>query len=351
MNNSILWIGITIFIISISIYIIKNKDVLINLGRYKEKKIFKYIVNVMFLILIILFILFIYNQTNKIIELADWYKTSKENDLMFEEYDKKISEENKFYKQVNEKDYANQKFSEPYIPEGFYFVEGTWDKGFVIQDNNGNQYVWVPCTNKENENVEKLQRLNFSTKTFISKDLCNNSSYEEFLVSALENGGFYISRFEIGKESDKPVSKNGVEIWKDVTRDEAEKIIDTMYENVNCKLINGYAYDTTLSWIMNTNVINTNILDVNEKTSSITGKQAYNNIFDFTDNIMELTSEEYYSNIIVRGFPYEINKENKDIILQNFGYDIENFDRFSIMENENYFTITTLLGFRTIIYK
>ena len=33
----------------------------------------------------------------------------------------------------------------PYIPEGFEHVEGTEvDTGFVIEDKDGNQYVWVP---------------------------------------------------------------------------------------------------------------------------------------------------------------------------------------------------------------
>ena len=270
---------------------------------------------------------------------------------MFAEYDKKISDENKFYKDVINKNYTNQKYDEPYIPEGFSYVEGAWDNGFVIQDERKNQFVWVPCTNIEDVNVEKLQRYNFSKQVLISKDLCNNNSYEEFLISALENGGFYISRFEIGNENNMPVSKKDMEIWKNVTRDEAEKIVDKMYDNINCKLVNGYAYDTTLSWLMNTNDFNINILDINQKENTTTGKVAYNNIFDFSDNVMELTVETNYSNVIIRGFPYELNSKDKDIILEKIGEDIGNFDRFSIAENENNFTITTLLAFRCVIYK
>lgn len=351
MNSTIFYIGISIFVISICIYIIKNKDILTKIEQYKDKKIIKFIRIIIFFVVIIFFIMFLYNKIIELNGLIKWYKISKENDLMFEEYDKKIIEENKLYKEILNRKFENQKYLEPYIPDGFSYVEGTWNTGYVIQDNAQNQYVWVPCTNEDNLDVEKLQRSNFSTKAFISKDLCNNKEYEEFLNSAFENGGFYISRFEIGNENDKPVSKKNVKIWNDVTINEVENIINTMYENINCKLINGYAYDTTLSWIMKNNDVKTNILDVDKKETLLTGKQSYNNIYDFVDNVMEFTSEEYYSNIIIRGFPYEINEQNKEMALKNFGYDIENFDRFSINDNEDYFTITTVLGFRTIIYK
>ena len=352
MNSAIFKIGIAIAFITIYIYIIKNfKKILNVIEKYKEKKIIKYIMNAIIILLLIVFLKYMYNQILVMKDYVAWYQTSKKNDVMFAEYDKKIVEENKFYNEMINRTYESQKYSEPYIPEGFSYVEGTWESGFVIQDTNQNQYVWVPCTNTADACVEKLQRSNFSNQAFLSKDLCTNNYYEKFLESALENGGFYISRFEIGKENNKPVSKKNVEIWKDVTREEAEKIIESMYDNINCELINGYAYDTTLLWLMNTNEIKENIIKIKDQKEFLTGKTCYNNIYDFTDNTMELTSETYYSNVIIRGFPYEIAQDSKEISLRNFGYNIENFDRFSIADTENYFTITTILGFRTVIYK
>lgn len=352
MNSAIFKIGIAIVFITIFIYIIKNyKNISKIIEKYQNNKIIKYSICVIIAIILIYVLIYFYNQTQVLKTSINWYKTSKENDFMFAEYDKKITEENKFYKEVINKNYENQKYSEPYIPEGFSYVEGTWNTGFVIQDSNQNQYVWVPCTNKEDLGVEKLQRINFSKQAFISKDICNNNGYESFLNSALENGGFYISRFEIGKENDNPVSKKDVEIWNNVTRDEAVKIVEKMYDNINCELVNGYAYDTALSWIMNTNEIKPDIVDTDEKEKFYTGRISYNNIYDFVDNTMEITSETSYSNVIIRGFPYEIAQDSKDVALQNFGYNIESFDRFSIRETDNYFTITTILGFRTIIYK
>ena len=73
----------------------------------------------------------------------------------------------------------------PYIPNGFTYKEGTWDTGYVIVDNNGNEYVWVPCSNKVNGNIPKLEKVIFSNETFISKDICINEGCEKFLTNAL----------------------------------------------------------------------------------------------------------------------------------------------------------------------
>lgn len=352
MDNAIVKIGISIVSILIFIYIIKNfKEIIKKSEKYKNNKIIKYVSIIIIICMIIYFINYIYNQIILLKANIDWYKTSKENDAIFEKYDELILEENKFYKEIINSDYENQKYSEPYIPEGFSYVEGEWNSGFVIQDSNQNQYVWVPCTNKENSEVEILQRTNWSSSDFISKDICNNDEYKDFLQSTLENGGFYISRFEIGKENEKPVSKRNVEVWKDVTKAEANKIIKPMHDNINCDLINGYAYDTTLLWLMNSNEIKENIIDVKNQETIYTGRTSYNNIFDITDNVMEITSETTYSNVIIRGFPYEIAEDTTEYTYNNFGYNVKNFDRFSIKETENYFTTTTILGFRTVIYK
>lgn len=352
MNSAIFKIVIAIVFITIFIYVIKKlKDILKIIEKYKNKKIINSIFFIILTVIIIFFVKCIYNEIIVMRESIELYQISKKEDLTFSEYDKKVLEEIHFYQEIMNQNFENQKYSEPYIPEGFSYVEGSWNIGFVIQDNNLNQYVWVPCTNKEDLNIEKLQRINSSNKTLISKDLCYNENYKKFLQSVLENGGFYISRFEIGKEDNHPVSKKNVEIWKDVTSDEAKKIIDTMYDDINCDLMNGYAYDTTISWLMNTNEIKVNIIDVEGKDKFYTGKMSYNNIYDFTDNIMELTSEIYYSLVVIRGFPYAIDQDNKQRVLQQLGYIVGDVERFCIIDTENCFLTTTILGFRTILYK
>lgn len=302
-----------------------------------SKKILNYISKVLSIIILFSIFIYLFKQIMYIDDNINNYLEIQENRKMFAIYDEKMQKENEFYNMVINKEYVNQNSIVPYIPEGFSYVEGEWNTGFVIQDINQNQYVWVPCTNKENKDISKLERKNSSKKSLITKEICNNENYQEFLNSALENGGFYISRFEIGKENEKPVSKANTEILKDITRNEAIHIIDKMYDNINCELINGYAYDTVITWITTTNNIVTGN-NINVKDEKIyTGRKNYNNIYDLFDNIMEMTLESSYDTVIIRG--------NIDTEL------IKEIDRFSILKQENTFAQTTILGFRTIIYK
>ena len=349
--KEIFLLGIVIVIISILIYLIKNfKELEKKIRKYNENKNIKRLFFLFKVLAIIVIIYYFYNQTMILIGNINWYEVSKKNDKINEESDIKIYKESKFYSELINKEFANQKYNEPYIPEGFKYVEGEWNTGFVVEDENRNQYVWIPCTNKENLEIRKLERSNFSSEALISKDVCYNEEYEKFLISAFENGGFYVSRFEIGNENNNPVSKANTKIWKNVTRNEALEIINNMYKNINCKLINGYAYDTVFNWISETNNIEINIVDIENQSNLYTGKKSYNNIYDLCDNIMELTLETNYSNVIIRGFPNKMESETQDLA-DIFGYSISKFDRFSILENDNYFTTTSLLGFRTILYK
>ena len=343
-----LGIFLGIFIISILVYIIKNfKEIKKYIIKIEQNKIIKLI---FYILIIIILLFFIYSQIDLFNKNYKKYLQVKNNEKIFDNYDKLIEKEKRFYKNIIKKEYSNQNYDKPYIPQGFMYKEGTWNTGYVIEDINGNEYVWVPCTNREIIDVVKLQKYNFTKKAYISKDICHDLEYEEFINSALENGGFYISRYEIGKDnSGQPVSKAGVKIFDNVTRQDAINILEKMYKenDFNSKLINGYAYDTTLKWIINTNTIEVDYVDIIKNEEKYTGRNKYNNIYDIVDNTLELTMENYYDAIIVRGFPFI---ENDDSI-KKFGVDIENLDRLAIRENDNYFVEGTLLGFRAIIYK
>ena len=245
---------------------------------------------------------------------------ARENDVVNEYNDKRIFDEWNIYRTAINKQYEKNIYEKPYIPEGFSYVEGAWNTGFVIQDEMQNQYVWVPCTNEENHEITKLERKNFSKEPFISKDICINEGCEKFISSTLENGGFYISRYEIGKENNLPVSKAGVKIFGNITREEAKQVVSKMNKNVNlqCELINGYAYDTTLSWLKTTNDIKVN--EVDNKNDLKTGRFQYNNIYDFIDNILEITAESSYGTVIVRGFLFDMEESmGNNILLERYG--------------------------------
>lgn len=340
MKFNFIFICAVIFFVSIFIYCVKNFEYLKEYIRKKlEKKIFKILYVVVFILIFILIGIQTCKNVKLIMENIKLYRFSKVANEMYLFYDTKIKQENDFYKDMINKEYNTNSSMMPYILEGFKHIEGEWNTGFVIEDENQNQYVWVPCSNKESENIVKLEKRNFEMPAFISKDFCLDFEYEDFIKSALENGGFYISRFEIGNENGNPVSKLGAKLWKDVTKDEAEEIAENMYKanNLNCRLINGIAYDTALYWLEQTNNMEFSNIIFNESLEVYAGRNSFNNIYDLLDNAFELTSEMSYETVIIRG------------VLNNESY--KNRNRYSIIKDENYFSEKDILTFRTIIYK
>ena len=341
MISKILLIGIIILIVSILIYWVKNRKIFLDFFEKKNNKKIFYI----FLALpICLIFMFLYGETKETVDNIKIYNNTKENNKLHEESDRKKEKENEYYNNIINNEYDIQKYKNPYIPNGFSYVEGNYNDGFVIEDLNKNQYVWIPCSNEENKDSIKLQKKNFVSIAFISKDYCYDEEYEEFLSSALENGGFYVSRFEIGIEDEKPVSKKAVNVWNNISKSEANSIIENMYkgEEFKCKLINGFAYDTVLEWIKKNNDIE--ITSVNVEENVLSGRSEYNRIFDFTDNVLELTSEVFYNNVIVRGF------SSSDEEMEN-GIKFSEESRYTIFKDDKNVSLQDLLGFRTIIYK
>lgn len=338
MSNAVIKIVIFTIIIFALIYIIKNSEKLLTKKEKVNKKILKIILVLISIIVIIIIVKFTYKNINGIISNIDAYNFSINSQEMINLFDKKIENENKYYFSKISNSYDSERSKNPYIFDGFKYVEGEWNTGFVIEDDNNNQYVWVPCSNIENEEIVKLEKYNFDNPSFISKDLCADDNYEKFIESALSNGGFYVSRFEIGNEENKPVSKKDVNLWSNITIAEAEEIVSKMYENsnINCELINGYAYDTALNWINRTNKINPILFDV-KKEEIKTGRNSFNNIYDLTDNIFELTSEKSYDTIIIRGFVKDEEYKERN--------------RYSILKEENNFTSNNLLAMRCVLYK
>lgn len=91
-------------------------------------------------------------------------------------------------------------YNNPIVPEGFRKVETAeaswekdangnikgWNDGLVIEDENENQFVWIPIKNKEFSVLKKEE--NF---------LQDKESQEE-LEQIDKYGGFYIGRYEAG---------------------------------------------------------------------------------------------------------------------------------------------------------
>lgn len=198
------------------------------------------------------------------------------------------------------------------VPPTFKYVEGDSQTGAIIQDKNKNQFVWVPIkennlyqrqifvNNGDGITVEDIEKLNIN-------DI--NSYNQEFNDSILNYEGFYIARFEAGKESDVevPVSKAGVLPWTQVRWEKARELSIGMYDEndyFQTDLINSYAWDSTCNWIRNTGK---NIDDstsygnyqnssdgLNRVTETGSNERwKINNIYDMAGNAWEYTTEEY----------------------------------------------------------
>lgn len=235
-------------------------------------------------------------------------------------------------------------YSNPLIPAGFIPINvnnAIWQSsdgyknGLVITDqvdangiSIGNEFVWVPV---DGTNVV-LERKNWE------KSNGNYGDYSETLpdtitTSVQNNGGFYIARYEAGKEksnnTDVLVSKKGAAIWNNISYTEALTKANNMYSSENyggnSTLIYGAQWDATLQFITGYNV-GENGYDVFPSNSTGVGNYSgtsggdtttatpatsgilevfkQKNIYDMAGNVQEWTNEKYGTDSVKRGGSY-----------------------------------------------
>lgn len=250
-------------------------------------------------------------------------------------------------------------YNNPYMPNGFYYIEGEWDTGFVIEDAaNGNQFVWIPV---DGTNV-KLERKNYSV-TDVQMEECTEHLDSIFEESVLKYGGYYVARYESGipnnitfeSEDDmdisgKPVSIRGRQIWNNISYSYAKASAEQMYgtnAEVTSSIMNSYAYDTMLTWL-ETKGYNledssswgnySNNSQTNEQVEAAGSVNTWkaNNIYDLAGNVSEWTSEKNGSQYIYRGGSY-----------LNAG----NITPAEIREAGSEGKTSNAIGFRAILYK
>ena len=230
------------------------------------------------------------------------------------------------------------------IPAGFAVsnVEGEnlVSKGLVIIGSNGNEYVWIPCTEEnykreetawyiEDDNNTKAlnDELTIKGLTPSTEDISNgittevlNEIFEQVkceINSVKTNGGYYIGRYEVGKENNKAVIKANKEPYSNIIWSEAyeqAKKID-VGTSANSYLCSSYAWDTAIKFIQ-THSTATNYAisrdnfngnwkdkDVKDKKENVIKKANeavmlntglttdYANIFDMGGNVAEFTTE------------------------------------------------------------
>ena len=166
------------------------------------------------------------------------------------------------------------RYFNPVIPVGFKAVntpdaswEGVmpkdWNKGLVIEDKFGNQFVWVPVdgTNVKYEKGVKVwdwgdnSEWELFTSQIAGDDLpmSLNSLQEEEKVQILKYEGFYVSRYEAGNDNNVLGSKEGLKVVNGVKYEQAKGYAESMYRQPTVKsgLLTGTMWDTMTKWISN----------------------------------------------------------------------------------------------------
>ena len=251
------------------------------------------------------------------------------------------------------------------VPAGFKVVNTddlTVEKGIVVEDSKGNQYVWIPCTTEDSKSQLQFKRTEWDVEvdgadnSRASKDeltlTCPENYSDNGLTYAVvneivaqvkaekdsvrRNGGYYIGRYEVGDE-------NGTAVIKADQTPMANIIWSTAYSKAKgigggpgatTYLCSSYAWDTAINFIQNNgfpnyakaredsyneNWMDKNVTDLkgniikaaNKDERLPTGKTTpKSNIYDMGGNVTEFTTEVMPSTsepMVLRGGNYTYN--------------------------------------------
>ena len=271
-------------------------------------------------------------------------------------YTKNVSVTVNQFKDVYEYMQTNTKVTysdgEVWVPEGFKVADdsaSTVQGGVVIEDKDGNQFVWVPV-----DTISDYKRTWYTGSDGITFGSYSETLKDDEKTSVTTYKGFYIGRYEAGDKESTGTTKatfrtsssdtsNSVTIKADqvpynyVTRTQAISLAEGFKTQqgykAKTKLVSSYAWDTTIAFIEKTvnnygssssqgNYYNTsvNYKDITdeskpEKTKAenssllvATGQTTpVCNIYDMGGNVFELTTEfssDTYNPYVRRGGSY-----------------------------------------------
>lgn len=285
-------------------------------------------------------------------------------------------------------------YNNPIVPTGFKKVETEsaswqlengvpkgWNNGLVIEDEIGNQFVWVPL-----KSIDSYRKIYTITYKMPRDDKDESVQLEKY-------SGFYVARYEAGVSKEMqntltdiseetndiegiPVSKNGVRPWNFITKEKAQINSEKMYSNeyVYSSLLTSREWVHINSWLKECgyevddpkeygNFSNVNFKftglysedigktyvygeNKNKETKNmilatgITDRNISNNIYDFFGNIAEGTIFRYEGK----------DANNKTKIYTSYDVYGGYYDNSSKGESFNYVWANSKVGFRVVLY-
>ena len=224
------------------------------------------------------------------------YTVTKNGDYTFSTYAKN----GKFVeKKITINNIKERTADEPYIPEGFKHLEGTVVEGYVIVDQNQNEFVWVPVPSVQLSS-DNIQNTKYNDRSTVANELQN---------SVAKYKGFYIGRYEGSQATLQSTNKSvlltrkGMIPWTNIDYETASRVASEMYKDLKYKdvktsLMSGFAWYTTLSWIDQRVPLFSSSTDRGNYSGQVyptgTFKSDFvNNIWDLAGNVREWTTEQY----------------------------------------------------------
>ena len=237
------------------------------------------------------------------------------------------------------------------IPEGYIVSENSDEnivnKGLVVSDSRGNEYVWISCTVDSSSNKLQYKRTEWGVEkdgtdnsraikdeltlkdidvTYSKTDTDNgiNEEISKEIVAQInaekesikKYGGYYIGRYEVGKDNKTAVIKAEQEPYVNIKWSKAYELAKGIGggEGATTYLCSSYSWDTAINFIQNTTGKNyaTSIIGFNENWKSqevkdssgkvikpVNTAQRLNtglttalcNIYDMGGNVGEFTTE------------------------------------------------------------
>ena len=256
------------------------------------------------------------------------------------------------------------------IPEGYIVSENSDEnivnKGLVISDSRGNEYVWISCTVNSSSNKLQYKRTEWGVEkdgtdnsraikdeltlkdidvTYSKTDTDNgiNEEISKEIVAQInaekesikKYGGYYIGRYEVGKDNKTAVIKAEQEPYVNIKWSKAYELAKGIGggEGATTYLCSSYSWDTAINFIQNTTGKNyaTSIIGFNgnwksQEVKDSSGKvikpvntaqrlntgltTALCNIYDMGGNVGEFTTElnpGTSETVVLRGVDYYDN--------------------------------------------